>query len=299
MRPLAYLVDVCTYFARALYGAMTRLQGLVHSTHQAQVSDVIRSTRHDMASDPDEAYYAAQYWHWISPALSRLPRNMTCLDLGCGQGRFAVKVAEHFPEGRVVGVDISAAAIAAARQRAVERHVEGRTTFVADDIEAFLERQGCGLVNLVLLTEVTFFWPSWREWLKRICDLLPPGGLVCIAFRSQYFDALCIARQGLWSNVPDVLRERKGRILGGKTVFTWQTSAEVRELLVGDMGLELVQMVGIGCASGLRGDPLDGIARPSLLDGAARQRLMELELSLGPTLPDAGRYMLAIASRPG
>jgi SAM-dependent methyltransferase len=298
VRPLVFLIDSCVYLVRTLYGAMIKLQAGVRSSPKAQIRNVVRSTRHDMASDPDEIYYAAQYWHWIAPVLSGLPSDMTCLDLGCGQGRLAIRIAEHFPEGRLVGVDVSAAAVSVARQRAAIRQLGGRIEFLTNDIEAFVAEARTESVDLILLTEVTFFWPAWRDWLGRICDLLVPGGLICIAFRSQYFDALCLARQGLWNKLPEVINKREGRIFDGKMMFTWQTSKEVKYLLEKDLGLELVLLAGVGCASGLGGDPHDLVARPSLLDEEARQRLMELELYLGPELPDAGRYMLAVARKP-
>ncbi len=61
--------------------------------------------------------------------------------------------------------------------------------------------------------------------------------------------------------------------------------------------MELLELVGIGCCSGLEDDPFAGFARPSLLSENERNQLMRLETALGPMLPDAGRYLLAAARK--
>jgi hypothetical protein len=59
----------------------------------------------------------------------------------------------------------------------------------------------------------------------------------------------------------------------------------------------LVTLQGIGVASGIPGDSHDSIARPSMLDDSQRASLMKVELALGESVPDAGRYMLAIGRK--
>ena len=58
---------------------------------------------------------------------------------------------------------------------------------------------------------------------------------------------------------------------------------------------EIIDLTGIGCCSGIGGDPHASVIRPSQLDQGNRQKLMELEVGLGRNVPDAGRYMLAAA----
>ena len=80
-----------------------------------QRRSVIFSTRRDMVKAPDESFYAEQYWQIMLPHLSKLPRDAKILDLGCGQGRFLIKLDKLFTQGQIIGCDLSEGAIAQAK----------------------------------------------------------------------------------------------------------------------------------------------------------------------------------------
>ncbi len=255
------------------------------------------STRYDMVNAPDEPYYAEQYWRVISPLLVEMPEEPQCLDLGCSQGRFSLRLAKRWPQGKVLACDISDSAIAAARRNADEaglRNVEFRTESIG---QALLS---CGpeSQDIVMMTEVTFFYPKWREQMSEIIRVLRPGALLLMSFRSQYFDALCLVRGRFWHNTGMLLEERKGYIFDGQVEFSWQTSGEIRSLLTCEHGMELLELCGIGICSGIPADPHDHIVRPSQLDSGEQDYLMRIELELGHSVPDAGRYILAVAQKP-
>jgi SAM-dependent methyltransferase len=224
-----------------------------------------------------------------------LPRNARVLDLGCGQGRLTGKLGRLFAEGTVVGCDLSKGAIAQARGYEAETpNVEFRQQSISDCLREFDDRS----IDAILLIEVTFFYPSWRDSLPRMIAMLKPSGLLIVSFRSQYFDALCLAKGRCWDEVELLLHKRAGPLFMSATEFTWQTSREIRTLLVDELGLELLILNGIGGCSGLPGDPHESICRPSDLTEPEQLRLMELELAVGHTVPDGGRYILAIARKP-
>lgn len=262
-----------------------------------QQRNIVRSTRYDMVAAPDESYYAEQYWHIMFPHLNKLPRDAKILDLGCSQGRLTIRLGKLFSQGHVTGCDLSAEAIAQARNYA-ERDSVGNIDFqvkpIADCLEGFSKQS----VDAIVLTEVTFCYPHWKQELPRVIQTIKPGGILVISFRSQYFNALCVVRDRLWENVEYVLQDRQGAIFGSSTVFTWQTSAEIRELLVESHGLELLELRGIGACSGIPGDPHDHICLPSRLNDGEREQLMKLELELGKTVPDGGRYFIAVVRKP-
>lgn len=55
---------------------------------------------------------------------SKLPPNATVLDLGVGTGQTLAALRRRFPEGRMIGIDLSARMIAVAQQKlALEAHV--------------------------------------------------------------------------------------------------------------------------------------------------------------------------------
>lgn len=250
-----------------------------------------------MVASPDEPYYAEQYWTVMIPHLRTLPKSAQALDLGCGQGRFALRLGRLFANGRVVGCDVSAMAIAQAEAYA-RRDLVGNVTFRVQQIADCLEEFSESSVDAILLTEVTFFYPEWERDLSRTIRTLRPGGILVVSFRSQYFNALSLVHRRRWDGAEVILRHRKGAIYGSPPVFTWQTSEEIRALLVEDNGLELLELRGIGVCSGIPGDPHDHICRPSQLSSGEREDLMRLELELGKSVPDGGRYILAVARRP-
>lgn len=262
---------------------------------------VIRSTqRHDMARHPDEEYYARQYWGWISDHLDSAGtrRNARYLDLGCGQGRLSLKLAQWCAGdgGRVIGVDLSETAVAQARTYAAEAGL-ANVEYVAEDAATFVRSRADGEFEVVLLTEVVFFHPDFTRLLQETLRVLRPGRLLFVSFRPQYFHALSLVTSRMWQDCGRIVNERAGRILGGESYQTWQTSAEVRQMLEGQYGLELLALVAIGACSGIPGDPHAFLAKPSKLAAEEQENLMMLERSIAPSVPDAGRYMLAVARR--
>lgn len=263
-----------------------------------QRKQVVRSTRHDMVADPDEPYYCEQYWYWIEKILDSvaLPSSAVCMDLGCGQGRLTVPLARKFECGTVIGIDFSPEAINRARQYAGELGIRNIDYRVGDIHQVVRAWPGVS-VHVILMTEVTFFYPRWRDDIAELQRILVPGGILGIAFRPQYYDALQLIKNRMWEQLDLLLNSRSGPLYGDTADFTWQKSAEVAALFTGEMEMDLMELIGIGCCSGIEHDPHASIARPAKLDQDEKERLMRLEVVLGQEIPDAGRYMLAIARK--
>ncbi len=65
------------------------------------------------------------------------PRSeLVAADVGTGSGAIAVAVAKHMPEAKVIAIDISAAALAIARENAAAHQVAERIEFVEGDLLA-------------------------------------------------------------------------------------------------------------------------------------------------------------------
>ena len=95
---------------------------------------------------------------------------------------------------------------------------------------------------------------------------------------------------------PTVVREDSGFLWNASCRFNWFDAQQTSEALK-RMGLEQIALYGIGCLSGIKYDPLSTIVRPSQLREDEREGLLEAELSQGQRMPEAGRYMLAVARR--
>jgi ubiquinone/menaquinone biosynthesis C-methylase UbiE len=249
-----------------------------------------------MVNAPDEAYYAEQYWRVIIPSLKDVHEEAQCLDLGCSQGRFSLRMAKHFPQGKILACDFSESAILAARRNADDATLSN-IEFRAESIRQMLRSCASESQHIVMMTEVTFFYPEWRAQMPEILRVLRPGGLLVMSFRSQYFDALCLARARLWHNADMLIDQRRGRLFDSQLEYSWQTSQEIRSLLIRDCGLDLLELFGVGVCSGIPGDPHERIMRPCLIDPGDRDHLMRLEMALGGGIPDAGRYILALAHK--
>jgi trans-aconitate 2-methyltransferase len=98
----------------------------------------------------------------------RLRGDETVLDVGCGSGRVTEALLELLPRGRVIGVDGSAAMIAAARDRLGDR----AQLLVADAVALTLPEP----VDVVFST-ATFHWIADHDRLfATLRGLLRPGG---------------------------------------------------------------------------------------------------------------------------
>lgn len=285
-----------------IFGKMSRI--VCSAADQFEPQDiqenlVRKSTQYNMVTAPDEPYYAEQYWTFIRPHLDRLSGQIQAIDLGCSQGRFTLPLAQLFPTGQVIACDFSPTAISTAKQYAQAVSVTN-ISYRVQSISQCLKTIEPNTCDVILMTEVTFFYPEWQLDLPKIVESLKPGGILVMSFKSKYFYALTIARHRVWENVDMLINQTQGRIGRGSPVeFTWQTSAEVRNILTDKFGLNLIDIVGIGVVSGMEGhDPHDNIVRPSLLNNSEREALMKLELALAPQVPDAGRYILAVARKP-
>ena len=298
--------DVIDFLLRASRWLTRRLTALQRGRESqlprdtsAQRAVVAGSTdAHDMARHPDESYYREQYWHWIARALERvgIGHAGNGLDLGCGQGRLTLELARWLSAGTVCGVDISAPAIEHAKRYAHEANVTNidyRQGAIADIVREF----PAAAFDVVLFTEVSFYYPAWREDLEYALRALRPGGVLLAAFRPLYYDALMLVKAGMFEQVDLLLQQRHGRLFGGNVTHTWQTAEEIRQLIATEFKMELLELVGIGCCSGLEDDLHAGLARPSLLNEYERTQLMRLETALGPMLPDTGRYLLVAARK--
>lgn len=94
-----------------------------------------------MAEDSGQSVLSSLVSHVLPlvPGLTeQLARGIQTLDVGCGQGRIMIRLAELFPNSRFVGMDLSEDAIAAAGNEASAKGL-GNVEFVAMDLSGFHE----------------------------------------------------------------------------------------------------------------------------------------------------------------
>jgi SAM-dependent methyltransferase len=119
-----------------------------------------------------------------------LEKHFTMLDVGCGGGRTIQKLAAIASEGKVYGIDHSAASVAAARGANAQSIAGGRVDIQQGSVSDLPFPDG--MFDVVTAVETHYYWPDLVRDLREIWRVLKPGGrLVVIAetYKGRRFDA--------------------------------------------------------------------------------------------------------------
>ena len=118
-------------------------------------------------------------------------REFVMLDIGCGGGGAIARLAALAPQGRVHGIDYSAASVATARH--TNRHViqDGRVDIELGSVSAL--PFATGTFDLITAIETHYYWPNLERDLGEVRRVLRPGGtfmLVAETYRNRRTDWL-------------------------------------------------------------------------------------------------------------
>ena len=114
--------------------------------------------------------------------------RLTVLDLGCGIGRNAIPIAQHFSSisCSVICVDILDLAIEKLKENAAQFHVSSQIHTVLSSIEDFIiSRDQYDLVLSVSALEHIDSEEHFAEKLKEIEQCVRPGGMVCYIINTE------------------------------------------------------------------------------------------------------------------
>ena len=118
-------------------------------------------------------------------------KNAAILDVGCGGGRTVSKLAELAPEGKVVGLDYSAASVAVSRETNADGMAAGRVHVEQGSVAA-LPFPDCTF-DVVTAVETHYYWPDLPANVGEVLRVLKPGGtfaLIAETYRGGPFRLL-------------------------------------------------------------------------------------------------------------
>jgi ubiquinone/menaquinone biosynthesis C-methylase UbiE len=111
---------------------------------------------------------------------TRVEKNFTILDVGCGGGRTIQKLAEVATEGRVYGVDYASGSVVASRRKNADLIKAGRVEIQKASVSAL--PFPAGSFDLVTAVETQYYWPDPVKDMQEILRVLKPGAaLILIA----------------------------------------------------------------------------------------------------------------------
>jgi ubiquinone/menaquinone biosynthesis C-methylase UbiE len=118
-------------------------------------------------------------------------KNAAILDVGCGGGRTVHVLGALAPEGRVVGLDYSAASVAVSRDLNAHEIGAGRVQIGQGSVAAlpFPDRT----FDIVTAVETHYYWPNLPANVREILRVLKPGGtfaLIAETYRGGPFRLL-------------------------------------------------------------------------------------------------------------
>jgi SAM-dependent methyltransferase len=105
-------------------------------------------------------------------------KNAAILDVGCGGGRTVQKLAELAPEGKVVGLDYSAASVAVSRNTNADAIAAGRVRIEEGSVAALPFPDGT--FDVVTAVETHYYWPDLSANVREILRVLKPGGMFAL-----------------------------------------------------------------------------------------------------------------------
>ena len=133
----------------------------------------------------------------------RLEATDNVLDVGCGSGWLARRLAERVPEGRVVGMDVSDEMIRVARRTSLESENILYATGEVGEIP-----WEANFFNHAISVESAYYWPEPESGIREIFRVLRPGGCAWILI-NYYRDNLYCHQWGPLLAVPTHLLPAK------------------------------------------------------------------------------------------
>lgn len=105
-----------------------------------------------------------------------VPEDAHVLDVGCGGGANVARLLERCPRGKVFGLDHSTVSVDVSRKNNQDAVDQGRCKIVLGDVQDAPQIFEPASFDAVTAFETIYFWPEPERCLRRLLDVIKPGG---------------------------------------------------------------------------------------------------------------------------
>jgi ubiquinone/menaquinone biosynthesis C-methylase UbiE len=187
----------------------------------------------EMADESMVRNLAAQIqaiWPQEEPIFRRHPPSGDVLDVGCGTGEIAVRIAEAFPDTRIVGVDLEEPHLERARARCAP--FGERTRFQLGDAQALPFADAS--FDLVICRHVLQAVSDARRALEEMARVVRPGGrlhLIAEDYGMLWCHPTELEADEFWQRMPWLYERGAGCDLHiGRKTFTLLTDLGMTDI---------------------------------------------------------------------
>jgi ubiquinone/menaquinone biosynthesis C-methylase UbiE len=174
-----------------------------------------------------------------------LARDSVILDVGCGGGRTIQQLALLSPEGKVSGIDYSAASVSVARRTNAHTISAGRVDISVGSVSSMPYADDS--FDVVTAVETHYYWPDLVTDLGEVRRVLRPAGRIMIVAESY---------RGKRFGAAEVLVMR---VLGSKLLTIDEHRAALEAAAFRDVAVFEEKRKGWLCVLGVRSPEAEGV----------------------------------------
>jgi 2-polyprenyl-3-methyl-5-hydroxy-6-metoxy-1,4-benzoquinol methylase len=247
--------------------------------------------KYDMLNSPSEDYFCDRYMYIIDKALkpgNLRYDNLKVLDVGCGPGRLTLEFLKR--GSRVDALDAMPELLEEAKLNVKKANLNSSgVRWISGEIPRALFKLPSLSYDLIICTEVLYAVPDPQESIKRMIDLLSPGGILVISLRTRLYYLLYFLLINDFERFRSVFENDNFKDIGKS--LSWVDPEEMTKTLK-DMKLKDINKYGVGVLTGIEGDPAAEFCKPHTLGSKERSFMAKVEDEISDRYPDAGRYIV-------
>ncbi|WP_439887922.1 class I SAM-dependent methyltransferase [Pseudomonas sp. MBLB4123] len=157
-------------------------------------------TQHEQPWDERTAHwYASQYGDWPTTWMpieaERWRAEESVLDIGCGTGSSLRHLLAHCPDGRLVGIEPSAAMLAIARRQTRQAGLAERIEFHCSPVEVLPLADAS--MDSVLAFSSYHHWQDVALGLGEVYRVLKPGGRLLLSEEPEVLERAGLNLEGI------------------------------------------------------------------------------------------------------